>query len=571
MNKQQAFISAYTPGNMAAEVREAIFVQRHKLLEMTVRWLAENEEKHLLFIGPRGSGKTMLVAMAEHRITQDVAHDDKLRIAWLGEDDVITGFIDLVLAITQALINRYPQEFDATIIEQVRGQKPDDAATIILHTIVERLKDRRLLLIMENLDFAFRGLQDLGQKKWRAFLQESNKVSTLATSQKLFAGVSSRDAAFFGFFDVHHLEPLSCEEARLLVRNIAEQNQNMELVEFLDSPTGRYRIRALHHLAGGNHRLFSLLSVFLSSNSLEQLGSALERMADDLTPYYQERIRELSPQQARIVLWLCEQVGATSVKSISEAVFVNDRIVSKQLAELKRKGYVQSYRQGKESYFELSEPLMRLTVRMKNKREDTFRFIATVLKVWFSTDDSLIAGTSERILSYQKPEGEVKTNMIKESGQLSGAYSSEQNIVDVKRSLKKIIHEDNLEQIELSMYLASALGFAIKLNSSSREVFIDWLIQQLELSYKIEAMNAALISINLCLFSEVNSVEFIQVWHQYWQRKQQRVKGLDMAVTMLDAMMEVLLHNSPNAALRLPKEIRTLVNSALEQRKALKV
>jgi hypothetical protein len=83
-------------------------------------------------------------------------------------------------------------------------------------------------------------------------------------------------------------------------------------------------------------------------------------------------------------------------------------------------------------------------------------------------------------------------------------------------------------------------------------------------------MNAALISINLRLFSEVSSVEFIQVWHQYWQRKQQRVKGLDMALTMLDSMMEVLLHNSQNAALRLPKEIRTLVNSALEQRKHLK-
>ncbi|NQZ08134.1 MAG: hypothetical protein HRT35_13330 [Algicola sp.] len=384
------FISAYTPSNMEPQLREDIFVQRHKLLDKTVKWLADSvsgdDKTHLLFIGPRGCGKTNLVSMAEHRLSQIDDIQEAYRVAWLGEDDVVTGFIDLALAILKALIERYPDEFKYEILNQARGIDPDDAADVILKDIVNRLGDRTILLVLENLDLVFRGLQDDGQKKWRAFLQETMKVTTLATSQQLFAGISSRDAAFFGFFDIHHLEPLTFEDARLLIRNIAEQNQQNDLVEFLDSPTGRYRVRALHHLAGGNHRLYIELSEFLTVDSLDGLVEALEGLADELTPFFQERIRSLPPQQAKLVQWLCDYGGAASVKSIAHDTFIQERSVSKQLGELKKKGYVLSEKRGKEAYFELAEPLMRLSMETKNQRGKPLRLIVSFLKVWFSEE-----------------------------------------------------------------------------------------------------------------------------------------------------------------------------------------
>ena len=260
---------------------------------------------------------------------------------------------------------------------------PDDAAESILKSIIDRLGKRNILLIMENLDRVFAGLGDLGQKKWRAFLQEQPRIATLATSQQLFDGIASRDEAFFGFFDIQHLAPLSVDDARELIRKISLEQGNRDLVAYLDSAEGRYRIRALHHLAGGNHRMYVLLAEFLTKESLDDLVEAFEGLAEDLTPYFQERVRSLPPQQARIVQCLCNANGAMTVKEIAEETFIAEGNCSKQLGNLKQKGYVQSQKRGKESFYEMAEPLMRLCLEVKNQRGRPLRLVAKFLRAWF--------------------------------------------------------------------------------------------------------------------------------------------------------------------------------------------
>jgi len=130
-------------------------------------------------------------------------------------------------------------------------------------------------------------------------------MATLATTQQLFAGVSSRNEAFFEFFDTFHLEPLTVDDAQQLIRNITVEQQKVELIQFLDSTNARYRIRALHHLAGGNHRVHVLLAEFLTRDKLDDLVTAFETLAEELTPYFQERMRSLPDQQRQLVQSLC--------------------------------------------------------------------------------------------------------------------------------------------------------------------------------------------------------------------------------------------------------------------------
>lgn len=383
-------ISVFTPSNTDPEVLERIFVQRHRLLEKIVdrlkRSMLTGDMHHVLLIGPRGSGKTNMVTLAQYRLSQQKELHDAMRVAWLGEDDTITGLVDLALGIADRLAAAYPGEFDIDYRTLYRGLPPDDAAEAILAEIHQRLQHRFLLLIIENLDAAFKGLGDQGQKRWRAFLQEKGRVATLATAQQLFDAVSDRDFPFWGFFDIHHLAPLSFEDARTLIRNISVENDNQELVKFLDTADGRYRIRSLHHLAGGNHRMYVLLSEFLTKESLDDLVAAFEMLADELTPYFQERVRSLPAQQAKIVQCLAAATGATTVKEIAALTFIDERSCSKQLGELRNKRYVQSEKRGKESYYELSEPLMRLCLEVKNQRGKPLQLIARFLKVWFTTD-----------------------------------------------------------------------------------------------------------------------------------------------------------------------------------------
>ena len=383
-------ISVFTPSNTDPEVLERIFVQRHRLLEKIVdrleRSMLTGDKHHVLLIGPRGSGKTNMVTLAQHRLTRQKMLQDSMRVAWLGEDDTITGLVDLAIGIADRLAAAYPGEFDINYRTLYRGLLPDDAAEAILAEIHQRLQHRFLLLIVENLDAAFKGLGDHGQKRWRAFLQEKGRVATLATAQQIFDAVSDRDLPFWGFFDIHHLGPLSFEDARTLIRNISVENENQDLVRFLDTADGRYRIRSLHHLAGGNHRMYVLLSEFLTKESLDDLVTAFETLADELTPYFQERVRSLPAQQAKIVQCLAAATGATTVKEIAALTFIDERSCSKQLGELRNKRYVQSEKRGKESYYELSEPLMRLCLEVKNQRGKPLQLIARFLKVWFTPD-----------------------------------------------------------------------------------------------------------------------------------------------------------------------------------------
>jgi tetratricopeptide (TPR) repeat protein len=287
----------------------------------------------------------------------------------------------------------------------VRGLPNDDAALAVLRSTVGRLGARNLLLVTENMDQTFHSLGDSGQKKWRAFLQETRKIATLATAQQLFSGVSDRNEAFFGFFDIQHLKPLSVDEAVELITRISLEHSNRELIRYLKSAEGQFRIRALHYLAGGNHRMYVLLSEFLTKESLDDLVAAFDSLANDMTPFFQERIRSLPDQQRQLVQCLCDAQGALTVKEVASETFIDERVCSKQLGNLKDKGYVRSEKRGKESYYDMAEPLMRLCLEVKNQHGRPLRLLARFLRAWFPVTElksKLIGNSNGRVSDYCK-------------------------------------------------------------------------------------------------------------------------------------------------------------------------
>jgi len=382
-------LSIYTPSNTSPKILEEILVQRHKLLDRAVAWCTESvttsKKNHILFIGPRGSGKTHMVSMIVNRLRKKEELEDKMLIVWLGEDDIVTNFLDLVLSILRYLAKEYG--FSLECLEEAKGLKSDKVTAIMLECINEQLNGRKILLIKENLSDVFNGLKDMGQKQFRAYLQEQKNMVVLATSQQIFKAINSRDAVFFGFFDIHYLKPLSVDDAMELIEKVSAYKGDEVLRRFVKTAQGRYRVRALHHLAGGNQRLYMDLLSFLTKESLNDLVSALSKLADDLTPYFQERIKSLAPQQGLIVQKLCEIEGAISVKDLANEMFIGERSVAKQLGDLKEKGYVLAHKRGKLTYYEISEPLMRLSLQVKHTRGKPLKILVLLLRAWYSDDE----------------------------------------------------------------------------------------------------------------------------------------------------------------------------------------
>lgn len=386
------YLSHFTPSLMAPETLEAILVQRepilNRCLDNVMESLRTGSSHNTLFVGPRGIGKTHLISLLHHRLTKTQVAQDNALIAWMREEEWgVTSFFELVLRILRTLDASYPEleiEARTTPLYELSLKEAEKLAESIL---LEVLGQKRLLVLLENLDDLFDQLGDQGQKAWRAFIQNHNNMVLVCTTPSLFAGVSLHKSAFYGFFDIEPLMELEFEDVVSLLGKIAVERGDESLADFIDTPEGRARIRAVHHLAEGNPRIYIIFAQFLSKEALDELVPAFMHTLDELTPYYQARMKELSGQQRKIVEYLVNYRGAAPVKQIAKSCFITHQTCSSQLKQLKDKRYVRSIEQGRESYYELCEPLMRLCMEVKKQRGEPVSLFVDFLRIWYTSQE----------------------------------------------------------------------------------------------------------------------------------------------------------------------------------------
>ncbi|MCX6378317.1 MAG: MarR family transcriptional regulator [Armatimonadetes bacterium] len=140
----------------------------------------------------------------------------------------------------------------------------------------------------------------------------------------------------------------------------------------------------MHDLAGGHPRIYLLFAHLLTLDSLDKLVAPFMQLLDELTPYYQSRMQLLSPQQRKIVEFLCSARGAVAVKEIATQNLLDSQTASGQLGKLEELGYVRKRAIGRESWYELREPLLRMVIELKRGRGEPVRLIVDFLRRWYS-------------------------------------------------------------------------------------------------------------------------------------------------------------------------------------------
>ena len=386
--------SRYSPGNMDRESLEALFVGRDDVMDdvlSRVTTSMRSPEKHyILLVGPRGSGKTHFLALAHHRLMDRVdaaGARGRVAVALLNEEEWgVASFLDLVVRILRALAGQAP-DLDAEIaaIYGRFSKDPADAESFAVARLREHTRGKTLLLLCENLVDLFHGLGEEGQKRWRALIQEDGNWAIVASTPSLFAAVTLQDNPFYGFYTIRALEKIDFHTGLELLARKAVHEGKMELAEFLRTPLGRARARAIHHLAAGNHRAYVVLFDFLDKESLDDLVGPFMHMVDDLTPYYQDRMRQLPPAQRKIVEFLCLEGKPTTIKDISTPCLMSHQTAAKQIGELQTAGFVSRMRSGRNTFCELSEPLMRICIEVKDNKTQHFRLFVEFLRHWFAT------------------------------------------------------------------------------------------------------------------------------------------------------------------------------------------
>ncbi|MEG5162025.1 tetratricopeptide repeat protein [Microcoleus sp. AT3-A2] len=523
---KNTFISRFTPSLMSPETLEAILVQRHGLAERLVELIrvsALTDNKHFqLLIGPRGIGKTHLVSLIYHRVVKMEDLQDKLLIAWLQEEEWgIASFLDLLRGIFRAIAKEYEVEYEAELhddVEKLYDLSPEQAEFKAAELLKKFVGKRVLLLIVENLEDVFSGLADFGQKQLRGYIQNYSFLTIMATSQSLFDGVKHSNNLFYDFFDLHELDEFKLDDAVALLNHIAKLEGNNDLASFIQSPTGRDRIKVVHYLSGGSPRVYIVFSAFLMTpESLDKLVEPFMEMLDSLTPYYQDRMKYLSNQQRKIVDFLCDRGGAAPVKEIAKRCFIEQRTVSSQLKDLRDKGYVKTEEIGRESWYELREPLMRFCLEVKKQRNEPIRLIVDFIRVWYTRQElqqrlglrmaDVDLGDKESNFMY----GQVLTPLPPDSVMDREYYmraleAIERNEEDPRRKAYFDEFENCIEQKDY----VSALAYSEKLVTSRGEAK-DWLLNGLCL-ISLERDDEALECLRKAIAIDSN-YDDARVWH----------------------------------------------------------
>jgi DNA-binding transcriptional ArsR family regulator len=380
-------IFSFTPSLMNPADLESIFVQRETIAADLVDRIRESvltpTKHHSLIIGAGGMGKTHLVSLVYHRVQAMADVKGRILIAWLREEEWgITSFLKLLLRILRAINPSDPAIQQR--IEALHKLPPTDVEQAAMSLLTEIIGNRTLLLITENIYDLFKGLGEQGQQQLRAFLQNSGCCTILATSRYIFKGVQSRTKPFYGFFRPVHLQNLTAVEGVQLLSRIASLRDQKELVSFLQTPTGRSRVRAVQHLIGGNPRFYVIFAEFLSRESLEDLLQPFIELMDALTPYYQSRMMYLSMQQREIIAFLGDHNYPATVRDIAQRCLITSQTTSSQLKVLKEKGYVNVESIGRESFYTLQEPLMRICLGLKKTRDsEPIESMIDFLRAWY--------------------------------------------------------------------------------------------------------------------------------------------------------------------------------------------
>jgi HEAT repeat protein/DNA-binding MarR family transcriptional regulator len=328
------------------------------------------------------------------------------------EQYAITSVPDLLIEMLHALAEMTGDRALAERYQRVRREGNDQTVVdLSLDSLRSFCKARRcgVLLMLENLD---RLLQDQIKKDsqislLRKILIEEDWVLLIATSPTYLTDVTDPQKPFFEFFQVVVLDELSPEGVETLLRKRAELDGNMEFLAYLKRY--RSRLRALYHFSGGNPRLTLMLYDLLSRQALTDVKIELDGLLNQLTPFYQDRMKEVGPQEAKVLTTIALLAEGVTPTELAEECRMDRTMVSAVLSRLEKAGYVRREpRVGKQTVYTIPERFFRIWHQMTTSRlaRGRIQYLLDFFSTWYATPEERDE-VWERLVSQFQEEAET--------------------------------------------------------------------------------------------------------------------------------------------------------------------
>lgn len=340
---RESRIGIYRPSMSSRFRREQLTVGRDAILLDTLEHLrsaADRKSKHhFLFLGPRGIGKSHLLAVIEDRIATEPRLATRLVVARFPEESVrILSFADLLKQLVSILATNLTEEplwkeLSAKLEKIQDSNEVVDSVVPVLRRTNDA-KKRTIVVMIENLNelFSKQIRQDLQISAIRKFFMDKNGCSLIATAPMHFDAVTDVAQPFYDFFDTQTLRPFDKEQSVTLLNRTRElDGDNTNAVKDLS-----HCVMALHDMTDGNPRLMVMTCELIVRERIESAREILLRLVDSISPTYQASLAEMAPQERAVMETIASMRDATprTPANISSKLGMSERHTSALLKRL---------------------------------------------------------------------------------------------------------------------------------------------------------------------------------------------------------------------------------------------
>ena len=388
----------YNPALLKKEDLIRGFVARQPLLDRLLgdlrRETPGSTPQHQIIIGQRGHGKTTLLRRLAFAVEDDTAlaaewiplvfPEEQYNVAKLAD-----FWLNCVDALSDALDHSGDTESAEALDAKVKTVSGADAALRLLLDEADRL-NRRVLLLVDNIDIVLDRLRDAEEWEFRRIISSEKRLHFIGASSRALESLYEHGRAFYDFFQIHELKGFDEQETFSTLAHLAEQSGDAEVAKLVRERPAR--IKALRVLTGGNPRTLVLLYKVLSQGPDGDVQHDIEQLLDEYTALYKARFEELAPQAQQVVDAMAihwDPLTAADLTELLQPLGVNQ--VSAQLKRLEDFGVVEKtpWFGEKKNAFQIAERFFNIWYLMRASRRVRRRLLWLVrfLESWFDREE----------------------------------------------------------------------------------------------------------------------------------------------------------------------------------------
>ena len=379
-------VRKFNPGMLQGDdeiIRQ--FVVRNNELQVLLDVLRGNITspscQHALVIGPRGRGKTMLLARvaAGIRTANDLSRafvpvrlmEESYEVFSLGD-----FWLEVLFHLAMEVESQHPdlsvelKETHSDLAGRWQGPEWEDQ---VFSAVLEAtdLLGKKLVVMVENMqDICKQADRHFGWKLRKAMQTEPNVVM-IASATSQFEALDAREP-FFDIFRTLNLEPLNANECAMLWKALAGESVDER------------EIQPLRILTGGSPRLIAVVAA--SRRSLADLMENLADLVDEYTEYFRSQFGVLTGNKLRVYTALVDLWQPSSASEIARRSRLDIRVVSTMLGRLVGDGVVETVDNGTRARYSVVERLMCIYYKMRRQRDGAavFRRLVDFMGAYYS-------------------------------------------------------------------------------------------------------------------------------------------------------------------------------------------